>query len=85
MREKAVLVSFDRNKRKDDVEGSAQELAELAKAAGLQTVWHFISPLREPNARYFLGSGKVEEIALAVKENEADTVVFDTDLSASQQ
>jgi len=85
MREKAVLVTFDLGKKKNDVKGSAEELAELSKAAGLEAVRAFTCPLREPNARYFLGRGKVEEIGLAAEETEADTVVFDTDLSATQQ
>ncbi len=85
MREKAILVIFDWDKRTDDAQESAGELAELSKAAGLEVIQSFICPLREPNARTFLGRGKVEEIAQAAKDDEADTVIFDSDLSATQQ
>jgi GTP-binding protein HflX len=85
VREKAILVIFDWDKKMDDAQGSALELAELSKAAGLEVARSFICPLREPNARYFFGRGKAEEISLAAKEEEADTVIFDADLSATQQ
>lgn len=85
LREKAVLVTFIWDKRKGDPEGSAEEFAELSKAAGLRVTRRIVCPLREPNARYFLGRGKAEEIGLAVREDEANVVVLDTDLSATQQ
>ena len=76
MRERAILVTFDEG---DD------ELAELSKAAGLDVLNIFNCRLREMNARFYIGSGKAEEIAFAVKKEEANGVVFDTDLSPSQQ
>lgn len=76
MREKAVLVTFD---------GDDGELAELSKAAGLQVLESFDCRLRETNPRYFLGRGKADELAEAVKAQGAGTVVFDTELSPSQQ
>ncbi len=76
MKESAILVTFD---EEDD------ELAELAKAAGLQTVKTFNCRLREMNSRLYIGGGKADEIALAVKKEKARVAVFDTDLSPSQQ
>jgi GTPase len=75
MKERAVLVTFDAD----------GELGELAKASGLEAADTLICRLREPNVSLYLGRGKAEEIAGSVKSAGADTVVFDTDLSPSQQ
>lgn len=75
MRERAVLVLFDAD----------QELAQLARASGLEVSQTVACRLRETNAGLYLGRGKAQEVADAVKDTQADTVVFDTDLSPSQQ
>ncbi len=76
MRERAILVTFDEG---DD------ELSELSKASGLDVSKVFDCHLRTLNARLYIGGGKADEIAFAVKKEEADVVVFDADLSPSQQ
>jgi GTP-binding protein HflX len=60
------------------------ELEFLSMTAGLETKKQFTQKMRKPDSRTFVGSGKVEEIAVYVKENKIDVVVFDDDLSPSQ-
>ena len=76
MRERAILATFDA----DD-----GELAELSRAAGLEVLQSVRCVLREPNARFYLGRGKAEELGGIAKTEEADTIVFDAELSATQQ
>ncbi|NLV17990.1 MAG: GTPase HflX [Bacteroidetes bacterium] len=60
------------------------ELAFLAETAGAYPVKRFIQKADLPNPRTFVGSGKIEEIAGFVKDNNIDIAVFDDELSASQ-
>ncbi len=60
------------------------ELAFLAKTAGAETVKVFTQKLEKPNSITFVGSGKFQEIAKYVKENNIDTVLFDDELSPAQ-
>ncbi|MCB1308811.1 MAG: GTPase HflX [Leptospiraceae bacterium] len=60
------------------------ELRFLAKTLGVETREVFTQKVDRPNPRYFVGSGKAEEIADYVKEHAIDLVIFDDDLSPSQ-
>ena len=60
------------------------ELAFLTETAGAEPVSRFIQRLDFPNPRTFVGSGKVEEIAVFVKENNIDIAIFDDELSPGQ-
>jgi GTP-binding protein HflX len=53
--------------------------------AGLFVAGHATQRLDHPNPATFIGSGKVEEVALALLETEADVVVFDDELSPRHQ
>jgi GTP-binding protein HflX len=68
-----------------DVEESVEELAELARSAGATVAARFFQNLPAPEAATLVGRGKVEELAAAVKSVEADSVIFDQDLSPTQQ
>ncbi|MCP4177210.1 MAG: GTPase HflX [bacterium] len=61
------------------------ELKELVNTMGLETVGAEIANIRTPNSRYYIGSGKVEEIIHAAKRFEADCIIVDFELSPSQQ
>jgi hypothetical protein len=63
---------------------SLEELGRLADTAGLEVVGHTHQLLDAPNARTYVGAGKVAEIAAAVERAGADTVVFDDELSPGQ-
>lgn len=81
----AVLVALV-NEQQDEaqVKEYLDELEFLAETAGVRTLKRFTQRLANPNARTFVGEGKLAEIALYVEENEVDFVIFDDELSPSQ-
>ncbi|MCW4046482.1 MAG: GTPase HflX [Candidatus Bathyarchaeota archaeon] len=62
---------------------SLAELRRLAEAAGY-TVVAELEQTREPDARYQIGAGKVEELAELVKETGAEKILFDNPLKPVQ-
>ena len=66
-------------------EESLEELAELAASAGARIAEKVFQTRPAPDAATLVGHGKVEEIAAAVKSSGADVVIFDHDLSPTQQ
>ena len=83
--ERAVLVGVDQRGGAWPVDRSLDELERLADTAGAQTVARVTQRLERPNPRTFIGSGKVEEVCGLVHRLGADVVIFDDDLSPSQQ
>ncbi len=61
------------------------EFQELARSAGAEIVGIVTAPRDRPEARYFVGRGKIEELAEYVKENEADLILVSQSLSAVQE
>jgi GTP-binding protein HflX len=61
-----------------------EELEFLAETAGAVTHHKFLQKLPMPNPRTFVGTGKLEEIKLYIKEHEVELVIFDDELSPSQ-
>ncbi len=62
-----------------------EELAFLATTAGIVPVKNFTQKLDHPDVRFYIGSGKVNEIKKFIDENQIDVVIFDDELSPSQQ
>lgn len=79
----AVLVSLDFGE--PDYEESLQELRQLAASAGLDVRASVEGRRPKPDAKYFVGSGKADELSAAMKAAEAKIAVFNHDLSPSQQ
>lgn len=79
----AVLVSQDLGEM--GYAESLQELRQLAISAGMEIKATVEGRRVKPDAKYFIGSGKAEELAVAVKSTESRIVVFNHDLSPSQQ
>jgi GTP-binding protein HflX len=67
------------------VEESLDELTELAASAGAQILERVMQSRPAPEAATLIGRGKVEELSLAVRSQDADVVIFDQDLSPTQQ
>lgn len=67
-----------------DAESSLNELERLADTAGLDVICEASQTRDAPDAAYFIGKGKVEEIKQLSEELNADAVVFDNDLSPAQ-
>lgn len=61
------------------------ELVELTACIGLREVGRVMTLLKNPSPRYLLGSGKAEEVVAMAKEHNASCIVFDGELSPSQQ
>lgn len=61
------------------------ELEFLTYTAGGEVIKRFWQKLEKPNPKTFVGSGKMEEINLYIKENAVSTVIFDDELSPAQQ
>lgn len=83
--EKAVLVGVDGRPDGWPSDRSLDELERLADTAGAVTVARITQRLERPNPRTFIGSGKVDELRGLVDRLGADVVIFDDDLSPSQQ
>ncbi len=84
-RERAVTVGVDRPGLEWPLASSLAELERLVDTAGADVVATTTQKLDSPNPRTFVGSGKAEEIAELCRAYEADLVVFDDELSPSQQ
>lgn len=66
------------------VEDSLDELALLAKTADLEVVGRIFQRLSEPQPKFFIGPGKVKEVAALCEQTQADLIVFDEELSPAQ-
>lgn len=75
--EKVILISIDD-------EESIDELEELAKACNLKVVEKVLQNKNKIDSAYYIGKGKVGEISLIRQALNADAVIFDDELSASQ-
>jgi GTP-binding protein HflX len=84
--EKTVIVGIvTQNQSEEKLSEYLDELEFLTFTAGGQVVKRFWQKMDKPNPKTFLGTGKIDEINLYVKENGVSTVIFDDELSPSQQ
>lgn len=83
--ERAVLVGIDKGDLQWSVEESLAELERLTNTAGAKVIAQTSQRLHTPNPRTFIGSGKAEEIAELCRSANADVVIFDDELTPSQQ
>ncbi|MFW5849223.1 MAG: GTPase HflX [Spirochaetota bacterium] len=83
--ERAYLVGIHTHDEGTQAGALLSELRALTETLGLETVGEESVRVREVSPRYFLGSGKAEEVAARAKDVDADVLVFDEDLSPSQQ
>ena len=84
--EKAVLVAVEMNRREHlwSLDDTLAELEYLANTAGAQVVGNVTQRANRLGSTY-VGSGKVDEIRDMMAELEADVVIFDDELTPSQQ
>lgn len=84
--ERAILVSVRWGEiSEEEVEGSLAELRSLAETAGAVVVDSLLQTRQRPSAATLLGKGKLEELRRRIHEAEADLVIFDQELTSSQQ
>lgn len=84
--ERAILVGVDFGERTDwTIEESLAELARLAETDGAEVVMTMVQRLDVPVPKTFIGKGKLEELVSYVRNLDADVVIFDDELTPSQQ
>lgn len=84
MRERAILVGAAIRGSAHDASESLRELADLAESAGAIVVHSTLQRREAIDPRFYVGKGKVENLAERVKQHTADVIIFDDDLSPAQ-
>lgn len=79
----AIMVSVDFGDH--DYDESLHELRQLSISAGLAIRGTIEGKRVAPDAKFFIGSGKADELKLMMQASEANIAVFNHDLSPSQQ
>lgn len=85
--DKAILVSLitDEVKRSGiDAKYSLEELVNLAETAGVEVADVIVQNRETPDSRWFIGKGKVEELRELIQSLDANTAIFDQELSGAQ-
>jgi len=83
-RERAILVGLCLDGNRARAEASLAELGELARTAGVEVLDTVLQIRRDPDPRYLIGRGKLEELNLRSMQLMAELLIFDRDLSPSQ-
>jgi GTP-binding protein HflX len=66
-------------------ESEREEFAELSRSAGAVIAGELVSSRRRPDARYFIGKGKLDELRKLIRDSEAELVISSAALSPSQE
>lgn len=83
--ESAVLIGvIGKDQTETETKEYLDELAFLSETAGATPAGFFTQRIDTPNPKTFVGSGKLQEVADFVKENEIDIVIFDDELQPTQ-
>ena len=85
--ERAFLVAVEQRNRRDglDAEASLDELALLTHTAGAEVAGRTVQRLDSPNSAHYIGKGKLEEVIAEREDTGYTLVVFDDELSPTQQ
>ena len=81
--QRAILVGVDLNNDKN-FDYSVEELKNLAEACSVQVVGVLTQKLERVNPACYIGTGKVDEVAMLVQQHDANLVIFNDELSPSQ-
>lgn len=81
---RAVLVHVTDKRHARHVDDSLRELRELARTAGVEVVDAVVQVREQLDPRWVLGKGKLDEVVLRAMQRDADVLIFDRNLSASQ-
>ena len=88
IRDKVVLVGLNSpvlKKEENADEATMEELSALVETAGGETEGMILQNRATPDPRTFIGEGKAGEVKLCCENTGATMVIFDNDLSPSQQ
>ncbi len=87
--ERAILVGMEYNGSMSvlgwSLEDSVEELKQLADTAGAVVINRFLQRRPKPDPAFFIGKGKVQELALYVQQENIDLCIFDDELTPAQQ
>lgn len=84
--ERTVIVGIvTQNQSEEKLAEYLDELEFLTFTAGGEVIKRFSQKLERPNPKTFLGTGKMDEISVYIKNHNISTVIFDDELSPSQQ
>ena len=85
--ERTMLVSLEYGKqdRQWTSEDSLEELRQLAETAGAEVKAKFLQKRPKPDPGFFIGRGKVRDLALYAQQEDIDLCIFDEELSPAQQ
>jgi GTP-binding protein HflX len=83
--ERAIVVSLSLAGGEDDMQMRLSELRELALTAGARVAGEFSQSRRAPDMATYIGPGKVEDLKGEIASTDADLVIFDDELSPTQQ
>ena len=80
-----VIGVVSKNQTEIIVKDYLDELSFLSNTAGGIVKKRFVQKLDSPNPKTFIGTGKISEIQLYNKKNDISSVIFDDELSPTQQ
>jgi len=84
-KEQAILVGlYLQNESKQKVDNSLAELSQLAETVDANVQLIFLQQRQQIDSTWYLGKGKIEELAVLVKELATDIVIFNAELSPAQ-
>lgn len=83
--ERAVLCAVAPTGKYEESERSLEELARLADTAGIEVLDTFIQVREKSDPVSYFGSGKLNTLQALIRENEADLLLFDDELTPAQQ
>ena len=84
--ERSVLVGVTNDSQNEEkLNEFLEELEFLSVTAGGKVIRKFTQKINTPNPKTFIGKGKIEEIQKYIKKNDVSIVVFDDELSPTQQ
>ncbi|WCO01535.1 GTPase HflX [Psychroserpens ponticola] len=84
--EKAVLIGVITKEQNEERSNEyLDELEFLTYTAGGEVLKRFTQKMEMPNPKTFIGTGKMEEVATFIKNNDVGTAIFDDELSAAQE
>ncbi|MBR0519057.1 GTPase HflX [bacterium] len=81
--QRAILIHVSTD-REENSDYAMEELKELATSAGIDIIDSIVQHRKELDPKYVIGKGKIKEILLLSMEKNANLIVFDSCLSASQ-
>lgn len=86
-KERAILagLEYSNNKNAWNIEDSLSELKQLAETAGAEVIDRVMQKRGCPDSALFLGKGKIQELSLLIQEHNANLLIFDDELTPSQQ